>query len=74
MYIANCPFNKIKILSKATIGLEKSFWMIYSVEDPPYRFKRNMWARKIRQWPIVYIGGFLFSLSLHVEVNTRATL
>ena len=30
MYIANCPFNKIKILSEATIGLEKSFWMMYS--------------------------------------------
>ena len=30
MYIANCPFNKIKILSKATTGLEKSFWMMYS--------------------------------------------
>ena len=27
MYIANCPFNKIKILSQATIGLEKSFRM-----------------------------------------------
>ena len=30
MYIANCPFNKIKILSEATTGLEKSFWMMYS--------------------------------------------
>ena len=30
MYIANCPFNKMKILSKATIGLEKSFQMMYS--------------------------------------------
>ena len=30
MYIANCPFNKIKILSEATIGLEKSFGMMYS--------------------------------------------
>jgi len=30
MYIANCPFNKMKILSKATIGLEKSFPMMYS--------------------------------------------
>jgi len=30
MYIANCPFNKMKILREATIGLEKSFPMIYS--------------------------------------------
>ncbi len=30
MYIANCPFNKMKILSEATIGLEKSFRMMYS--------------------------------------------
>ena len=30
MYIANCPFNKMKILSEATIGLEKSFSMMYS--------------------------------------------
>ena len=30
MYIANCPFNERKILSKATKGLEKSFWMLYS--------------------------------------------
>ena len=30
MYMVNCPFNKIKILSKATTGLEKSFWMMYS--------------------------------------------
>ena len=30
MYIANCPFNKMKILSEATIGLEKSFPMMYS--------------------------------------------
>ena len=30
MYIANCPFNKMKILSDATIGLEKSFPMMYS--------------------------------------------
>ena len=30
MYIANCPFTKMKILSKATIGLEKSFRMMYS--------------------------------------------
>ena len=30
MYIANCPFNKMKILSQATIGLEKSFQMMYS--------------------------------------------
>ena len=30
MYIANCPFNKIKILSEATIGLEKSYRMMYS--------------------------------------------
>ena len=30
MYIANCPFNKMKILSEATIGLEKSFQMMYS--------------------------------------------
>jgi len=30
MYIANCRFNKMKILSEATIGLEKSFPMMYS--------------------------------------------
>ena len=30
MYIANCPFNKIKILCEAMIGLEKSFGMMYS--------------------------------------------
>ena len=30
MYIANCPFNKMKIFSEATIGLEKSFPMMYS--------------------------------------------
>ena len=30
MYIANCPFNKMKILNEATIGLEKSFPMMYS--------------------------------------------
>ena len=30
MYIANCPFNKIKILGKAMIGFEKSFQMMYS--------------------------------------------
>ena len=30
MYIANCPFNKMKILSEATRGLEKSFPMMYS--------------------------------------------
>ena len=30
MYIANCPFNKIKILSEATTGLEKSFGMMFS--------------------------------------------
>ena len=30
MYIANCPFNEIKILSEVTTGLEKSFWMMYS--------------------------------------------
>ena len=30
MYIENCPFNKIKILSEATKGLEKSFGMMYS--------------------------------------------
>ena len=30
MFIANCPFNKMKILSEATIGLEKSFPIMYS--------------------------------------------
>ena len=30
MYIANCPFNKIKILCPVMIGLEKSFRMMYS--------------------------------------------
>ena len=30
MYIAKCPFNKMKILSEGTIGLEKSFPMMYS--------------------------------------------
>ena len=30
MYIANCPFNKMKILGEATIGLEKSFPMMHS--------------------------------------------
>jgi len=29
MYIANCPFNKIKILSEATTGLKRAFeWCI----------------------------------------------
>ena len=30
MYIVNCPFNKMKILSEASIGLEKRFPMMYS--------------------------------------------
>ena len=30
MLIANCTFNKMQILCEAMIGLEKSFWMIYS--------------------------------------------
>ena len=30
MCIANCPFNKIKILCAAMKGLEKSFRMMYS--------------------------------------------
>jgi len=30
MYIENCPFIKMKILSEATIGLEKSFPMMNS--------------------------------------------
>ena len=30
LMIANGPFNEMKLLCKATIGLEKSFQMVYS--------------------------------------------
>ena len=30
LLIVNCPFNKMQILCEATIGLEKSFKMMYS--------------------------------------------
>ena len=74
MYIANCPFNKIKILSEATKGLEKSFWMMFSIiclnsrEKVPLsgpNFKQICWL--LKKWVTQFLWNlFLCSLIYRV--------
>ena len=66
MYIANCPFNKIKILCVAMIGLEKSSRMMYcnlcinSRETAPLR-----WTCRMNK-------NFEINQDYHLEENTKS--
>ena len=84
MYIANCPFNKIKILSEATTGLEKSFRLMYSNtrlrirETLPFKISTLQWMQNYTFYVLICMQttgtqkllAYNYSIDMYRTVDT----